>query len=89
MSNSLSRPVRVAWILNHTTLMEFEADLLQRLGCEVFVPKVLPEGLDGRTAAVTREYDKSLSIPADDLEVLNAANFYSRPLSEQAQRTAE
>lgn len=83
MPNNRHRPTRVAWILNHTTLMEWEADLLQRLGCEVFVPKILPQGLDSRTAAVTREYDQSLSIPEDDLEVLNGADFYSRPLTRQ------
>ena len=83
MSSTLNRPTRVAWILNHTTLMEFEADLLQRFGCEVFVPKVLPQGLDSRTAAVTREYDQSLSIPKEDLEILNAADLYSRPPTQQ------
>ncbi len=77
---------RVLWILNHTTLMEWEVPMLLAEGFEVFVPKVLPVGPNGRTATVTDAYDSSLSIPADDLAWLNTVNFYDAPL---CRRTAE
>jgi hypothetical protein len=55
-------------------------------GFEVFVPKVLPVGPNGRTATVTDVYDASLTIPAADIAHLNTVNFYDQPLS---RRTAE
>lgn len=79
-------PRRVLWILNHTTLMEWEVPMLLAEGFEVFVPKVLPVGPNGRTATVTDAYDSSLTIPADDLAYLNTVNFYDAALS---RRTAE
>jgi len=45
---------RVLWILNHTTLMEWEVPMLLAEGFEVFVPKVLPVGPNGRTATRSR-----------------------------------
>ena len=80
------RPRRILWILNHTTLMEWEVPMLMAEGFEVFVPKVLPVGPNGRTATVTDAYDASLTIPAADLAFLNTVNFYDQPLS---RRTAE
>jgi hypothetical protein len=76
----------VLWILNHTTLMDWEVPMLRAEGFEVFVPKVLPVGPNGRTATVTDVHDASLTIPAADLEHLNSVNFYDAPLS---RRTAE
>ena len=80
------RPRRVLWILNHTTLMEWEVPMLLAEGFEVFVPKVLPVGPNGRTATVTDAHDASLTIPTADLAHLNTVNFYDAPLS---RRTAE
>ena len=74
---------RLLWILNHTTLMEWEVPMLRGLGFEVFVPKVLPVGPNSRTATVTDAHDGSLSIPAADLDHLNGVNFYDAPLSRQ------
>ena len=76
-----ARPRRVLWILNHTTLMEWEVPMLLAEGFEVFVPKVLPVGPNGRTATVTDVHDASLTIPAADLALLNTVNFYDQPLS--------
>ena len=83
--NSTPKP-RILWILNHTTLMEWEVPMLMELGFEVYVPKHLPSGPNSRTASVTTKYDSSLSIPAKDLEYLNTLNFYEDPISK---KTAE
>ncbi len=64
---------RVLWICNHTTLMDVECRLLQKLGFEVFVPKVLG---DNRSSAISHEFDKSLTVPADVLHALNQFDFY-------------
>jgi hypothetical protein len=68
---------RVAWLLNHTTLREFEVPLLRRLGLEVYCPKRFPRNADNRSASVSHEFDDSLTIPADELRTLNAFDFYS------------
>jgi hypothetical protein len=68
---------RVAWLLNHTTLREFEVPLLRSLGLEVYCPKRFPRNPDNRSASVSHEFDDSLSIPADELRTLNAFDFYS------------
>jgi hypothetical protein len=83
--NSTPKP-RILWILNHTTLMEWEVPMLMELGFEVYVPKHLPSGPNSRTASITTKYDSSLSIPSKDLEYLNTLNFYEDPISK---KTAE
>lgn len=72
---------RILWILNHTTLMDWEVPMLMELGFEVYIPKHLPQGPNSRTATVTTKYDASLSIPREDLEYLNQQNFYESPIS--------
>jgi len=79
----VSRQKRIIWILNHTTLMEWEVPLLIENGYEVFVPKILPAGPNGRTAKVTAEYDKYLTIEKTELEHLNTINFYEKPIEYQ------
>lgn len=71
------------WILNHTTLMDWEVPMLLEQGFEVFVPKHLPQGPNGRTATVTNKFDASLSIPPADLAYLNTLNFYESPMSKK------
>ena len=67
---------RILWLLNHTTLREFEIPLLRELGFEVFTPKVIPNWKEFRSGSVTYEYDASLSIPQEDLDILNSHDFY-------------
>ena len=67
---------RVLWLLNHKTLMPYEAQLLVNLGFEVFVPKVVPKGHDFRSGVVDFAYDASLTIPQRALKRLNEFNFY-------------
>lgn len=66
---------RVLWLLNHKTLMPYEVPLLQRLGFEVFTPKVI-DTPNFRSASVDFSYDESLTLPQWVLEKLNAFNFY-------------
>ena len=72
------RNKRVLWLLNHKTLMAYEAKLLLRLGFEVFVPKVIPARIDFCSGIVDFIYDESLSIPRRALKRLNEFNFYER-----------
>jgi hypothetical protein len=70
------RNKRVLWLLNHKTLMPYEANLLCDLGFEVFTPKVIPESRSFRSNLVDYRYDASLSLPKRVLDRLNAFNFY-------------
>lgn len=72
-------PKRVLWLLNHTTLRECEVPLLESMGLEVFTPKRFPRNSDHRSASVTFETDKGLTIPAEVLGELNAYDFYQAP----------
>lgn len=77
---------RIAWLLNHRTLMPFEVGLMQRLGYEVFVPKVIPES-GFRSGAVTYEFDTSLRLPPARLALLNEQNFYETEWSPRVVET--
>jgi hypothetical protein len=70
------RNKRVLWLLNHKTLMPYEAQLLVNLGFEVFVPKIIPAHVNFRSGTVDFSYDKSLTIPRRVLKRLNEFNFY-------------
>lgn len=66
---------RVLWLLNHRTLMPYEAPLIRRLGFEIYIPKVIPK-TNFRSAALDFSYDSSLSLPKSALDQLNNFNFY-------------
>jgi hypothetical protein len=66
---------RVLWLLNHRTLMQYEVPLIQRLGFEVYVPKVIPQ-FGFRSGHVDDSFDSALTIPHRALEALNDFNFY-------------
>ena len=55
--------------------MPYEASLIQRLGFEIYVPKVIPKS-NFRSGAVDYSYDSSLSLPKTVLRKLNRFNFY-------------
>jgi len=67
---------RVLWLINHKSLMKFEVPLLLDLGYEVFVPKIFPMDIANMSAHVDYQYDKYLTIPKEELDVLNSVNFY-------------
>lgn len=71
----ISKNKRILWLLNHRTLMPYEAPLIRRLGFEIFIPKVIPK-TNFRSAAVDFSHDASLTIPPRVLEKLNHFNFY-------------
>ncbi len=68
---------RVMWLLNHTSARKFEIPMLRRLGYEVFTPKSYPDDPNFRSASVDFSEDENLTIPAEDLAILNAANWYN------------
>jgi glycosyltransferase involved in cell wall biosynthesis len=72
-----NRPLRVMWLLNHTTARKFEVPMLKRIGVqEIFLPKTVPADPAFRPASVDWSEDENLTIPKDDLAILNAADWY-------------
>jgi glycosyltransferase involved in cell wall biosynthesis len=77
MADSLPR---VMWLLNHSAARKFEVAMLKKLGfTEIFMPKSFPQEVSFRSASVDYSEDANLSIPADDLAILNAADWYHGP----------
>lgn len=77
------KTIRVLWLLNHTTLRKFEIDQLHSSGvAEIFLPKSFPFDEGNLSASVVFTEDESLTIPRQDLEVLNAQDWYSNPSDE-------
>lgn len=74
---------RVMWLLNHTSARKFELKMLSQIGVEeVYTPKSYPQEAGFRSASVSLEYDDALSIPSEDLAVLNAQDWYGAPSEE-------
>src|SRR5690349_5194040 len=68
---------RVMWLLNHTTARRFELAMLNALGFrEIFLPKIYPADPGFRSASADYSQDVHLSIPADELDVLNRTDWY-------------
>lgn len=77
------RKKRILWICNHVTLMDAEVPLLLELGFEVFVPKKFPVGIDFISCKTKYDYDASLTIPPEDLALLNTVDFYDDLFSQE------
>jgi glycosyltransferase involved in cell wall biosynthesis len=74
------RPLRAMWLLNHTTARNFEVPMLKRVGVqEIFLPKKILADPSFRSASVDWSEDANLSIPPEDLAILNAADWYDDP----------
>lgn len=72
--------LRVMWLLNHTTLRQFETQQLQKLGVkQIYTPKYFEYDEGNLSASVTYEFDEKLSIHPSEIEVLNAQNWYGEP----------
>ncbi|NJR20116.1 MAG: hypothetical protein HC777_00475 [Hyphomonadaceae bacterium] len=68
---------RAMWLLNHSTLRAFEVPQLKLAGFqEVFLPKSFPYDEGNLSASVSFAEDASLSLSPDEIEVLNAADWY-------------
>ena len=73
-------PIRVLWLLNHTTLRQFECAQLQKLGVtEIFTPKRFPFDEANLSASVTHEFDASISLSPNEMSVLNSQDWYGQP----------
>lgn len=74
------RMPRVMWLLNHSSARRFEIPMLKACGFnEIFLPKIYPADPSFRSASIDFSEDRHLTIPAHDLAVLNAANWYGDP----------
>lgn len=68
---------RVMWLLNHTSARKFEVPMLKYIGFdEVFLPKTFPTDPGFRSASIEWSEDENLTIPAEDLKILNNADWY-------------
>jgi len=66
------------WLLNHSTARDFEIPMLKAVGiAEIFLPKSFPSDPVFRSASVDWSEDAHLTIPPEDLAVMNAADWYA------------
>lgn len=72
---------RILWLINHTTLREFELPLLIALGYEIYTPKRVPALIYEWSGSIEYGYDSTLSIPEKVLEQLNQHDFYEDPIT--------
>ena len=71
---------RIMWLLNHGAARRFEIPMLKSIGIrEIFLPKIIPTDHNFRSASVDFSEDHNLTIPADDLALLNATDWYGEP----------
>lgn len=69
--------MRVMWLLNHSAARKFEIPMLKKIGIEkIFMPKKFPADVNFRSANVDFSEDENLDIPAAELQILNAADWY-------------
>jgi hypothetical protein len=64
---------RLIWAVNHKVLLKSELPILQSLGWEVFVPRIV--AAHEKSAATTAAFDDGLSIPSGALATLIAHDF--------------
>ena len=74
---SESQPIRVMWLLNHSSARKFEIPMLKSIGInQIFLPKSFPSDPSFRSVSVDYSEDKNLDIPDADLQLLNAQDWY-------------
>ena len=66
----------MAWLLNHSTLHDFEVPLIRSLGLEVYTSKLLPRSNEFLSATTDYSDDFYSTLPDSALTCLNAHNFY-------------
>lgn len=72
---------RVLWLYNHSTLIKSEVPILRELGYEVYIPKIPPFDV---SIAVDWESDNLLSIPKEDISILNKVDYYNNMIPDDA-----
>lgn len=71
------------WLLNHTSARKFEVPMLKRCGVtQIYLPKKVPDDISFRSSSVSYEEDANLDIPSDELEILNASEWYAGATAE-------
>ncbi len=78
----LAKKNRILWLINHTTLRDFEIPMLISLGFEVYTPKNIPEFIHEWSGSNCYDYDGTLTIPSEDLAILNQHDFYDGEMTE-------
>lgn len=74
------KKIRVMWLLNHTSARKFEVAMLKQIGIsEIYLPKNFPLDLSFRSASIDYSEDENLTIPKDDLDIMNNADWYGNP----------
>ncbi len=72
---------RCLWIVNHKTLMPIEFGLLRSFGFEVYMPKIIPNDPNYRSAIVDYSLDTTLSLDRYMIDFLNRHHFYEEQWS--------
>src|SRR3569623_1825484 len=68
---------RVMWLLNHTSARNIEIPMLKSIGYkEIFLPKSYPNDISFRSASTEWREDQYLTIPPEELSILNHTNWY-------------
>ena len=75
----MKKKIRILYLINHVTLSKFEIPMLLDMGYEVYMPKIPPFDISVR---VDMELDKVLTVPMEEVSILNDTNFYDEPLNE-------
>lgn len=74
----MSDKKRVMWLLNHISARKFEIPMLKACGVdEIFLPKSFPADPTFRSASIDWSEDENLTIPKEDLDILNACDWYT------------
>lgn len=77
------RPPRIMWLMNHVTLRNSEIAILNALGIqEIYLPKSFPYDEYHTNDSITYDYDRTLSLSQNQIEVLNKQNWYYEPSEE-------
>ena len=79
----ITKPFRAMWLLNHSSARKFEVPMLKQSGIdEIYLPKIVPDSPAYRSASIDYSEDPNLSIPKEDLDVLNQIDWYEGPTRE-------
>src|SRR5262245_22708554 len=77
MINGLDK-IRVMWLLNHRAARYYDLEMLRRLEInEIFLPKSFPYDEGNLSGDIDCSVDGSLSIPSDELSLLNGVDWYN------------
>ena len=76
-------PVRIAWLLTHASLRSAEVPVLRSLGCEVWTQKAFPKLSGYRSCHADFRWDEHLTLPADELALLNGFDFYTTAITSE------